>query len=976
MNRPPAMARGANRIWLKAGFILGLAVFLGVNLASYLSARQSLETAHWLRHTQEVLAQIQQIHSHAADAQTATRADRIAEGGDSWTPHQWGVRELPGDRRELRRLTVGDPHQQARLKRLDSAIGELLEFVQANAEPRRDRGAGAAATQASQGRGRQLLDGLRSVAGELAREERSLLAERESDAGRAASKMLLILPAGTLIGLGLLLLALYFLNAESDERRRMEAVNLALAAIVESTDDAVIGKTLTGTVTSWNPGAERMLGHMAREAIGQNMLLFYPQELAEEEAYILDRIGRGERVENFETVRLRKDGSRVQASVTISPVRDAAGMIIGASTILRDISARKRAEDRLRASVNESGDLKAALDEHAIVAITDPQGRITFANDKFCAISKFSREELIGKDHRIINSGHHPKEFIRELWTTIAHGKVWKGEIKNKAKDGSFYWVDTTIVPFLNEAGKPRQYVAIRADITERKRLELAVRESEERFRTMANSIPQLAWIARADGFIFWYNQRWYDYTGTTPEEMEGSGWQSAHDPAVLPKVLANWSGAISAGRMFEMEFPLRGADGQFRTFLTRVEPLKDSEGRVVQWFGTNTDVQALKQAQEHLRRSEEFNRRIVESSSDCIKVLDLEAKLLSMSEGGQRLLEIGDINRHLNSCWISFWQPGDQPRVRDAVEAARAGGMGRFQASRPSEAGNPRSWDVIVTPIRGASGQVEQLLSISRDISAQNQAEEKIRHLNAELEQRVRERTAQLETANQELEAFSYSVSHDLRAPLRGIDGYVRMLQEDCGDRLDAEGARLLGVVSGEAKRMGRLIDDLLAFSRMGRQQMTRTTVDMTALARGAFENIAGEAPGTAPQFNLRPLPPALGDPAMLRQVFANLLGNAVKFSRHQAAPVIEVGGSSRDGNGAYYVKDNGAGFDEQYRDKLFGVFQRLHSEAEFEGTGVGLALVQRIVHRHGGQVWAEGKPGLGATFHFTLPAPKESKV
>ena len=296
-----------------------------------------------------------------------------------------------------------------------------------------------------------------------------------------------------------------------------------------------------------------------------------------------------------------------------------------------------------------------------------------------------------------------------------------------------------------------------------------------------------------------------------------------------------------------------------------------------------------------------------------------------------------------------------------------------RQRLGRRSNAGPPW-WDVIITSIRGASGQVERLLSISRDISAQNQAEEKIRQLNAELEERVRERTTQLETANHELEAFSYSVSHDLRAPLRGVDGYVRMLQEDYGDRLDAEGNRLIGVVSSEAKRMGRLIDDLLAFSRMGRQQMQRTPVEMTALARAVFENLTNQIPETTPRFELQPLPTAQGDAAMLRQVFANLLGNAVKFSRHQAAPVIEVGGASRDGENTYYVKDNGAGFDEQYRGKLFGVFQRLHSEEEFEGTGVGLALVQRVIHRHGGKVWAESKPGLGATFYFTLPTPKES--
>jgi light-regulated signal transduction histidine kinase (bacteriophytochrome) len=273
---------------------------------------------------------------------------------------------------------------------------------------------------------------------------------------------------------------------------------------------------------------------------------------------------------------------------------------------------------------------------------------------------------------------------------------------------------------------------------------------------------------------------------------------------------------------------------------------------------------------------------------------------------------------------------------------------------------------------LKNSAGQVTQWFGTNTDVETLKQTEEKVQRLNAELEDRVTERTAQLEAANKELEAFSYSVSHDLRAPLRGVDGYIRMLKEDCAGQLDAEGIRLLNVVSSEAKRMGHLIDDLLKFSRLGREQMESTPVDMTALARDAFESLTRAAPESAPRFELKPLPLAQGDLGMLRQVFANLLGNAVKFTRNQPAPVIEVGGSSAGGEMTYHVKDNGVGFDEKYGHKLFGVFQRLHSEEEFEGTGVGLALVQRVIHRHGGKIWAQGKPNQGAIFYFTLPIRK----
>jgi signal transduction histidine kinase len=231
----------------------------------------------------------------------------------------------------------------------------------------------------------------------------------------------------------------------------------------------------------------------------------------------------------------------------------------------------------------------------------------------------------------------------------------------------------------------------------------------------------------------------------------------------------------------------------------------------------------------------------------------------------------------------------------------------------------------------------------------------------------RVQEKTAELEAANKELDAFSYSVSHDLRAPLRAIDGYSKMLEEDSGPRLTEEGRRLLGVVRSSSRRMGQLIDDLLAFSRLGQQAPARAEVDMTRLAQSSAAELAREYPAAG--VTVGELPPALADHALLKQVWLNLIGNAFKYSGKSGAGRVEIGGKAEGAENVYWVRDNGVGFDMRYASKLFGVFQRLHSQDEFPGTGVGLAIVQRVIQRHRGRVWAEARPQAGACFYFALP-------
>jgi light-regulated signal transduction histidine kinase (bacteriophytochrome) len=258
--------------------------------------------------------------------------------------------------------------------------------------------------------------------------------------------------------------------------------------------------------------------------------------------------------------------------------------------------------------------------------------------------------------------------------------------------------------------------------------------------------------------------------------------------------------------------------------------------------------------------------------------------------------------------------------------------------------------------------------LVLINDITAHKRTEDEIRRLNAELEQRVVKRTAELEAANKELEAFSYSVSHDLRSPLRTVDGFSQAVLEDYAEQLPEEGRRYLQTIREGAQRMGVLIDDLLTFSRLARLPLHKQPVNMTRIVREALEELNGQRKGRKIDLRIADLPSCEGDPALLKQVWVNLLSNAIKYTRKREAAVVDVGSREEKGETVYFVRDNGAGFEMQYKHKLFGVFQRLHRADEFEGTGVGLAIVQRVVHRHGGRVWAEAAIDRGATFYFTL--------
>ncbi|MCX6175572.1 MAG: PAS domain S-box protein [Ignavibacteriales bacterium] len=395
---------------------------------------------------------------------------------------------------------------------------------------------------------------------------------------------------------------------------------------------------------------------------------------------------------------------------------------------------------------------------------------------------------------------------------------------------------------------------------------------------------------------------------------------------------------------------------------------LIDSEKGLV-FLAVINDITVRKRSEEALRKSEERLRLEMARMPIGYIVWDKDFRVVNWNPAAEKIFGFTaseTIGKHPYDLIV----PKDAQPLVDAIWSRLLEGDYTAQSVNENftKAGRTIICDWTNTPFKEADGRVVGVLSMVQDITVRKRAEEEIQKLNAELEQRVLERTAQLENVNKELESFSYSVSHDLRAPLRGIDGFSTMLLEDYSKKLGKKGQRLLNVIRGNTKKMGQLIDDLLSFSRIGKRELDKSEIDMKTLANSIYYELTSELEREKISFTVSNLPNAKGDSSLIRQLWYNIISNAIKFSSRKDNPVIEINSKVENGEEIYFIRDNGVGFDMKYYEKLFGVFQRLHSETEYQGTGVGLAIAKRIVTKHGGNIWAESEINVGTTFYFYL--------
>ncbi len=843
-------------------------------------------------------------------------------------------------------------------------------------------------------------------------------------------------------------------------RERVHASALArgkahFAALLDEANDAILVLDPDGRIRDANRRAEEIYGCSREELFSQTLADIREESERAGTAKVLQTVVRDRRL-LVETRHRRTDGSTFPVEVSLRAVDLPGEAAILA--VVRDITERKRAEDRIRqlnrllrtiSEINQlivhSDDKKTLLAEACRVLVEHGGFRMAWIGFADALSGRVVPEARAGEGLDYLDGvvdrfddapdGHGPagaairtgrRVVVADVATDpaaiawrerhLAYGLRSAGSFPFSVRgevtgaltvhQGDVFVFDDEETTLLDELADDLGYaLEVFETRDEHRRAEEALRQSEERLR-LAHQVAQIGsfeWDIQSD--VNRWSPELEALYGLPPGGFPGTNEAFIRlvHPEDLPAVERCVSSSFDKGTE-EGEWRVIWPDGTVHWMSGRWQVFKDESGNPLRMVGVNIDITGRKRTEEALA----IQGRIAaifatvpdeEMYNEVLKViLDVMESPFGVfgfiDEDGANV--VPTMTRQIwDKCQVpeksirfprETWGDSSWPRairekktfcINEPSTIIPEGHVGiqrhislpilfRGEAIGLFQVAN-RETDYTEADVRTLEAIAAQVAPLLNSRLRRERVDEALRKLNIELEERVRQRTAQLETSNKELEAFSYSVSHDLRAPLRAVDGFSRILLEDHSDQLDAEGKRLFDVVRTSTRQMGQLIDDLLSFSRVGRQEMARTVVDMELLATAAFRDLL--AAGKEVSFTVGPLPHADVDPSLMRQVWTNLISNALKFTRPRANRAIGVGARTEPGRVVYWVKDNGVGFDMAYAHKLFGVFQRLHSSHEFEGTGVGLALVQRIVHRHGGEVWGEGKVGEGATFSFSLP-------
>jgi len=696
---------------------------------------------------------------------------------------------------------------------------------------------------------------------------------------------------------------------------------------------------------------EDVVGRTVREAFGEAVYALARPHLA--------RVLAGEPA-GFERAEVRAGGEVRQLRIQYTPDFGPRGGVRGFFCMITDVTEPKHAASALDEAQARH---RLVLDRMPIACLVlDTDLRITYWNPAAERIFGYSAGEALGRTPFELTVGPEAAGHVRrELEGVLAGNADACSENENRTRDGRALTCEWRNAPLRDENGALRGILAMALDVTERRRAEQLLQDQFHFVNQLLDAIPNPVFFKDERGRYLGCNRAFEEFLGVARKNLIG---MSVYD--LSPRELADVYHAADQ-KLFDnpgtqvYEAQVKSAAG-VRDVLFYKATFFKADGTLAGLVGVILDITDRKR----MEGADERLRQAIEHLEEPVCLTDAEDRIVVANRSF----------RELNAAVAEFVAPGHryEEHLREGIRRGlfpdAAGREGEWIAQRLQR----RRKGSAMKEVRRQGGiwllvgdqklSDGSTVSFGLDITTRKRVERALRDLNEDLEQRVGERTAALEAALRELEQFSYSVSHDLRAPLRAIGAFARMVVEDEGPRLSEEGRRKLQVVERNIERMGQLVDDLLRLARVNRSERRREHLDVHALASAAAAELLPGYPNS--RVDVGPVPPAKGDPMLLRQALANLIDNGLKFSTRAEAPRVEVGWSELER--AWYVRDNGVGFDMQYAQKLFGAFERLHSDREFAGTGIGLAIVKRVIERHRGRIWAQAAPGAGATFYFTL--------
>jgi PAS domain S-box-containing protein len=733
------------------------------------------------------------------------------------------------------------------------------------------------------------------------------------------------------------------------EQKRMEEARARLAAIVDSSEDAIVGKTLDGIITSWNAGAMKLYGYSEDEAIGKPISILISPDHSDEIPAILEKIRLGEHIDHYETMRIRKDGRVLNVSLSISPIKDSKGQIVGASTITRDITEKKRAEEVIRrAGLYNRSLIEASLDP--LVTIS-PEGVITDVNKATENVTGFSREKLIGTDFS--NYFTEPEKAKEGYLKVFKEGSVTDYPLEIRHRDGHVTPVIYNASVYRDEAGRVIGVFAAARDITERKHAEESARLAGMYNRSLIEaSLDPFVTIA-PNGEITDVNVATENITGFSREKLIGTDFSNYFTEP--EKAKEGYLKVFKEGSVTDYPLEIRHRDGHVTPVIYNASVYRDEASNVIGVFAAARDITERKRAEEAVKLANAYNRSLIEASLDPLVTISPDGRITDVNAATEKVT--GHSRAELiGTDFSNYFTDPDKAR-EGYMQVFKEGSVTDYPLKLRHRAGHITPVVYNASVYRDEAGRVSGVFAAARDVTELNKAEEALK-----------QKIAEVERSNAELEQFAYVASHDLQEPLRMVTSYVNLIDRRYKDKLDKDANEFIGYTVEGATRMQQMINDLLAYSRIGTRGKPFEPSDMELILEHALKNLKITIQESDAVVTHDPLPTINADDLQITQIFQNLIGNAIKF-RGDRQPRVHVSAEKKGDEWIFSVKDNGIGIEPQYFDRIFIIFNRLHTRAEYPGSGIGLAICKKIVERHRGRIWIESKPGEGSTFYFTIP-------